>query len=370
MNTQSQILSHIKAKDVRELRNFNAAEYRSLAKIGINIDESKIRQMMTGLNQMVAMDAITQPIFPSSTGTPVQFLQSWMPGVVVVATAARKIDELIGITTVGRWEDEMIIVPTLERLGQPQPYGDYTDIPLSSWNVSFNNQNVVRFEEGLRIGVLEAARAGRMGIADVVWKREAAILALDIIRNNIGFLGYNSGLGQTYGYLNTPGLPAYVTVPNGASGSPLWSTKTFLEICRDIRGAIVQLRTQSQDTIDPETTDMTLAVATAAVDWLSTTSDFGISVRDWLRTAYPRIRVVSAPQLNAANGGANVFYLYADSVRDVSTDGGGTFLQAVPTRFKMLGVQQLPKGYIEDYSNATAGVIVRRPWAVVRRSGI
>ena len=98
----------------------------------------------------------------------------------------------------------------------------------------------------------------------------------------------------------------------GASTFTTWSTKTFLEICKDIRTAIVALRTNSQDTIDPEKMDLTLAISTDAVDYLSTTSDFGISVRDWLREAYPRIRVVSAPQLNNAYTSDNVFYLHAD----------------------------------------------------------
>jgi hypothetical protein len=143
-----------------------------------------------------------------------------------------------------------------------------------------------------------------------------------------------------------------------------------LEIQKDIRSAIASLRNQSSDTIDPETVDITLAVATASVDFLSTTSDFGISVRQWLKEAYPRVRVVSAPQFNAANGGANVFYLFADRVMDDSTDDGRTFLQVVPAKFMVLGVSQLTKAYEEDYSNATAGVMCKRPYAVVRRSGI
>ena len=113
-----------------------------------------------------------------------------------------------------------------------------------------------------------------------------------------------------------------------------------------------------------------MAVATDAVDWLTTTSDFGISVRDRMRKAYPRMRVVSAPQLNLANGGANVFYLHADKIADMSTDGGQVFIQPVPAKFQVLGVQQLAKAYEEDFSNATAGVMCKRPFAVVRYSGI
>ena len=190
-------------------------------------------------------------------------------------------------------------------------------------------------------------------------------MQLEIERNLVGFFGFNAGANNTYGFLNDPGLLPYTQVAAGIAGRT-WSVKTFLEIQRDILTAVQTLRTQSQDTIDPETTDLTLAVATDAVDYLATTSDFGISVRDWMRKAYPRIRVVSAPQLNNAHSSENVFYLYADKVDDMSTDGSAVWIQPVPAKFNVLGVQQLAKGYEEDYSNATAGSMCKRPWAVSR----
>lgn len=364
MLRQSPVHSHLSGRNIRPLENFDAREYQGLRKLGIGLDERIVRQMKN------AMDAIQPTVTTGSIGTPVQFLQNWLPGFVFVITAARKIDELVGLMTTGAWEDEEIVQGILERTGSSQYYSDYGNVPLSSWNTNFEKRTVVRFEEGMKVGNLEAARAARMRVDDSGMKRESAALALEIIRNTIGFYGFNSGANNTYGFLNDPGLPNYLTVANGASGFPEWSTKTFLEICKDIRGAIVALRNQSQDTIDPESVDLTLAVATASVDWLSTTSDFGISVRDWLKQAYPRIRVVSAPQLNAANGNANVFYLYADKIDDMSTDGGRVFIQPVPAKFMVMGVQQLAKAYEEDYSNATAGVMCKRPYAVVRRSGI
>ena len=135
--------------------------------------------------------------------------------------------------------------------------------------------------------------------------------------------------------------------------------------------AFQSLRTQSQDTIEPDKTPLTLTVATNSVDYLAKTSDFGISVYNWMKQFYPNVRVVSAPQLNGANGGANVFYVHADSVQDsASTDDGKTFSQIVPAKFQLLGVSQKAKGYEEDYSNATAGVLCKRPYAVKRFSGI
>lgn len=358
-SSPSIIHSHLPARKIEAIRGFKADQFRSLSKLGIGLDK-----------MVAAMDAIQPTITTASIPTPVQFLQNWLPGFVFIITAARKIDELIGISTVGAWEDEQIVQGVLERVGLAIPYGDYTNVPLSSWNVNFVYRTVVRFEEGMKVGNLEAARSSRMNVDDSGMKREAAALALEIIRNTVGFFGYNSGLNNTYGYLNDPNLPSYVTVANGASASPHWSTKTFLEICRDIRTAIVAIRTNSQDTIDPKAVDLTLAISTDAVDYLSTTSDFGYSVEKWLNDTYPRCRVVSAPQLNNANSSANVFYLYADKVDDMSTDDGRTWIQMVPQKFKVLGVQQQTKGYEEDYSNATAGVMLKRPYAVVRYSGI
>ena len=375
MNRASKERSYLSGRQVRALEGFDAKEYRALNRIGINIGEGAVKNMMNGYKQAMdtmAMDAyaIQPTVTTPSVGTPVQFLQNWLPGFVFVVTAARKIDDLIGIMITGSWEDEQIVQGILERVGAGQIYGDYTNVPLSSWNTNFNYRTVVRFEEGMKVGVLESARAARMLVDDSGMKRESAALNLEINRNAVGFYGFNSGDNNTYGFLNDPGLGAYTEVAVGASTSTLWSTKTFLEICKDIRTAIVQLRTQSQDTIDPEKVDLTLAIATDAVDWLSTTSDFGISVRDWLRAAYPRVRVVSAPQLNNAYSSDNVFYLFADKIDDMSTDGGRVWIQPVPTKFTVLGVQQLAKAYEESYSNATSGALCKRPYCVVRFFGI
>jgi hypothetical protein len=373
MHTQSKEKSFIKGRDIKAMKGFDAKDYRDLSRIGINISPAAVNKMMAGYREMASMDAMDslQPtVTTGNMGTPVQFLQEWLPGFVFVITAARKIDDLIGLQTVGSWEDEQVVQGVLERTGTAIPYGDYTNVPLSSWNVNYNFRTVVRFEEGMKVGVLEAARSARQRVDDAGMKREAAALSLEIIRNDVGFNGFNSGDNNTYGFLNDPGLLNYTTVVAGASLSTTWATKTFLEIAKDIRTAIVQLRTQSQDTIDPETVPLTLAVATDAVDWLSTTSDFGISVRDWLSEAYPKIRVVSAPQLNNAHSNDNVFYLYADEISDMSTDGGRVWIQPVPTKFQVLGVQQLTKAYEEDFSNATAGAMAKRPWAITRWYGI
>lgn len=344
-------------------------EYRELTALGLDMSNSAVRDMAGAL---VGMDAnvLTPTITTQTVGVPVQFLQQWLPGLVRTITQARKIDRLVGISIGGNWEDEEIIQGILEPTGFPTLYGDYTNVPLSDFQLAYERRGVVRFEQGMRVGKLEDARMSRVNVSAAAEKRLAASVSLEVLRNRIGFYGYNGGEQRVFGFLNDPGLPAYTTVPNGASGSPLWANKTFLEITADIRAAMAQLVTQSGDTLDAENMDLVLALPTTASQAMSITSEFGNSVRNWVRETYPRLRIETAPELVGANGGASVFYLYAERVDDGSSDGGRVFDQIVPAKMVTLGVEQQTKAYIEDYTNALAGILVKRPWAIVRRSGI
>ncbi len=369
----STVHSHIFGRDVRAMQMTaeDCADYRALSQVGINLPSEFIAQQVSDMLKGMAMDDNQGLITTASISNPIQFLQSWLPGFVRVISAARKIDELIGVTTAGKWDDEEIIQGILEPLGEAALYGDYTNVPLSDWNLNFERRTVLRWEKGIKVGLLEDARSARVRVNNAAEKRSAAALALDIIRNRVGFFGYNGGANRTYGFLNDPSLPAYITAAaTGSGSSTLWSLKTFLNITADLRGMFARLRAASQDTIDPKTTATTLALATNVADYLTVTSDFGISVNDWLRTNYPKCRVVSAPELNSANGGANVAYLFADSVNDGSSDGGATWVQMVPAKFQALGTEKQAKGYVEDFSNATAGVMVKRPYAIQRLTGI
>ena len=370
---QTEVLSHVFGRNVRslEMAAEDCADYGALAQIGINLPPGFVRDQIRsmGLDGM-AMDDAQGLITTASISNPVQFLQSWLPGFVRVMTAARRIDEIVGVTTAGKWDDEEVIQGVLEPLGEAALYGDYTTIPLSSWNVNFERRTVIRWEKGIKVGLLEDARSARVRINNAAEKRSAAALALDIVRNRVGFYGFNGGANRTYGFLNDPSLPAYSTAAaTGSGSSTLWSAKSFLNITADLRGMFARLQAASQDQVNVETSPTTLVLATNVYQYLSVTSDFGISVRKWLADTYPKCRVLSAPELNLANGGANVAYLFADSVEDGGSDGGATFAQIVPAKFQALGTEKQAKGYIEDFSNATAGVMVKRPYAIVRRSG-
>lgn len=357
-----------------EKKHVGDAAVQKLRQLGIDIDPQFVRDQVDGLyrgqgQRAVGLDAAYTPqATVSSTPTPLQFLQFWLPGFIKVITSARKIDKIIGVKTVGSWEDQEIVQGIVESSGYVQEYGDHTNIPLASWNTNFERRTIVRGELGIQVGQLEEARAAAMRVSSAEEKRQAASISLEVFRNAVGIYGWNNGANRTFGFLNDPNLPDWVSVAGGA-----WPAKDFLAIVADLRVAIARLRTQSQDIIDPESCEICLALPTAKVDYLSVVSDFGISVRDWLTQTYKNIRVESMPELNGANGGADGFVLFAetiDSALDGSSDGGDTFMQLVPQKFITLGVEKRAKSYIEDYANATAGTLLKRPWAVVRYSGI
>lgn len=368
----SQVHFDIAARNVRQMPiDIARANIREVMDMGFGFRGGVLQDMM----QAYGMDSVQGNVTTPSIPNPIQFLQNWLPGQVYVMTAAREIDNLIGITTQGAFEDEQIVQEVLENTGYAVPYTDYGNAPLANWNLTFVPRTNIRFELGMRVGTLEEMRASRVRVNSGQAKRESCGLNLEITRNLVGFNGYYSGNNNTYGFLNDPGLGAYVTVAQGAAaGNPTeWSGKTFLEICADIRTAFVALRTQSKGIIDPQKVDTVLALPTNAIDYLTVVSDFGISVWDWLKQTYPRTRVQDAIQLDTALGnvaGDGVFYLFAESVKDLSTDDGRVWVQVVPNKFMVLGVVKLAKGYEEDYANATAGAMCKRPWAVVRYSGI
>lgn len=374
--------SRIAGRNVRqfEMKNVTTDAIRALARIGIVFDHSVVEDQVQALARAGAfsnkggraMDsAFTAPVTTASIPTPVQFLQSWLPGFVKIMTAARKIDDILGINTVGSWEDQEIVQGIVEPAGTATEYGDLTNIPLTSWNANFERRTIVRGEMGFQVGLLEEGRSAAMRLSSADVKRSQASVSLEIFRNAVGFFGWvGTGGNRTFGFLNDPNLPAYIT---SAAGD--WSTATFQQIIGDIRLMVRTLRMNSQDQVDPRETKITLVVPMTKVDYLTVVTDFGISVEDWMKQTYPKMRIVSAPELSGAHpgDGEDVIYLFADDIEtsvDGSTDNGETFSQLVQTKFITLGVEKRAKSYVEDFSNATAGVLCKRPWAVVRMTGI
>lgn len=313
-----------------------------------------------------ATDAAPAIQTTASNMTPIQFLQYWIPEMIKIVTASRDADEILGRDFAGSWEDEEIVQPVIEYTGKPRVYGDKTTYNLASFNINYETRTIVRFEQDVEVGKLEEARASKQRVDAQGVKRDAAATALAINANDIAFNGYNSGNNKTYGLLNDPNMPSYTAVAQGSAGTTTWASKTFNEIVTDIKAMMSALRVRSGNNFKPEKDASTLALAVSVVDQLQTVNQLGgTSVLDWLHKTYPACRVTSAIQLDGANSGANVAYLFADTI-----DGKKVIAQYMQDALRLVGVEQHAKNFNEVYSNATAGTMLRMPIGLIRATGL
>lgn len=333
---------------------------KTLDALGIHYSARALKEF-----RAYAKDAAPALQTTASNATPLQFLQYWMPEMVKVVTASRDADAILGRDFAGTWEEAEVVQPVIEYTGQARPYGDKTSLNLADFNINYETRTIVRFEQDVEVGKLEEMRASKQRVDAQGAKRYGASLALAINANDIAFNGYNGGTNKTYGLLNDPNLPAYVTLANGTAGTSTWATKTFNEIVADIKTAMSALRVKTGNNFKPEKDASVLALPVASVDQLQTVNSLGsMSVLEWLHKTYPNCRIESAVQLDGANAGDNVFYLFAEKVGDQKV-----LAQIMQDSLRLVGVEQTAKNTRECYSNATAGVLVRVPVGVVRYSG-
>lgn len=299
-------------------------------------------------------------------------LETWLPGTLRAITTVRNIDEIVGITTVGNAFDEAIKLRVIEASGQAELYGDNADIPLADIRTSTEKRGIVVFEQGFRTGKLEEYRLGQSGYQAAEEKRRAASESLDISRNNVGFRGFMSAETSVYGLLNDPNLSAYQsyvdTGAGGTGGGAVWKSATFANLVTDFGRMVDRIESQMGGHLQ-DSTQLCFVIPTGYRNAMQVReTNTGVSFRQWLSENYPSIRIVTTPEFVGANGGADVAYLFAESIAefDDSDINGASVIQAVPERYSVIGSENQIKGYLEDAIMATAGVFVTRPWAFAR----
>lgn len=357
-------ISSIPGGKVRSYAIDSKTTEQTLRMLGINYSQDAMAEFRH-YAKVTGQDAAPALQTTPSNMTPVQFLQYFIPEVIRVITASRDADAILGRDFAGTWSDEKIVQPVVEHTGQSRPYGDKTNKNLSGYNLNFEERTIVRFEEDVEVGKLEEERAAKVNINAAGELRLAAAESLAINANLVAFFGYNAGVNKTYGILNDPNLGAYQNLPAGSSGQSEWADKTFNEIVADIKTAMATIRVQTGNRFKPERDASVLTLPVSVVDQLQTVNGIGTqSVKQWLNENYPNCRIESAVQFDGANGGDNVFYLTAETL-----DGKKTANQYMQDALRLVGVEMKAKGFLEVYSNATAGAFYRQPVGTVRFSG-
>lgn len=348
----SEVLMHQSGRQVRARGAANIAQDKDFAL-------NDLKALGVGV---AAMDSAL--IGPAATTgfVPAHMLQTWLAGTIRAITTPVDIDYVAGITTVGNWHDDEIGVRTEEDFGLAELYGDTANIPLANSNPGFELRDVVRFEQGFQIGELETRRMGAAGFQQEQSKRRAATKSLDVARNLVGWNGIANT--RTYGLLNDPNLPAVAALGAGTA----WLSATFDELVAHFTNLRNALETQMGQSLRDDANFLLLLPAgyRGVMNVYNTAGN--MSFGQWIAENYPNVRTEYINSLKAAIGGVDVAYLIAENVAelDESDTESATLIQAVPSRYEVVGSEKRAKGYIETASNALAGIIVLRPWAIAR----
>lgn len=348
----SEVLLHQSGRQVRARGAANIAQDKDFAL-------NDLKALGVGV---AAMDSAL--IGPAATTgfVPAHMLQTWLAGTVRAITTPVDIDYVAGITTVGNWHDDEIGVRTEEDFGLAELYGDVTNIPLANSNPGFELRDVVRFEQGFQVGELEMRRMGAAGFQQEQSKRRAATKSLDVARNLVGWNGIANT--RTYGLLNDPNLPAVQSLGAGTA----WLSATFDELVAHFTALRNALETQMGQSLRDDANFLLLLPAGYRGVMNKYNTAGNMSFGQWLAENYPNVRTEYINSLKDAIGGVDVAYLIAENVAelDESDTDSATLIQAVPSRYEVVGSEKRAKGYIETASNALAGIIVLRPWAIAR----
>lgn len=352
----TKVIQHYAPSQVRALAlsAMDGMTDADLARLGFSADTEHAGVRM-------AMDAA--PVTSPNAGSLIQFFQYWMPEAFEVLTTKRNADALWGRDIMGSWEDEEVVVRTIERLGTVHPYSDVTDVPLVSWNQTTEARSNARFEAGMMSGKLADLRAARMFVNPDAERRAAIAQVFAINQNTIAFGGYADGETNVYGGLNDPNLLPYIS----ESGANPFVQSTFAEITARINLWMTELVNQSGQNVNPYTDAGVFAVApTAHGAMMTVMNPLGTqSVIDWFKATYKGFEVVPCIELAGANGGDDVAYIKTEKV-----GAKQTAFQAITAEMRLLGVEPRLKGTLEGYTASTAGVIVAQPIGIVRATGV
>lgn len=262
------------------------------------------------------------------------------------------------------WYDEEYLNPNIEPTGQTTPYGDFSQAKTAGINLNFDKYGHYRFSTGVTIGNLEELQLAEAKVNAYERQFGAALTSLEIERNRAGFYGFIDNTANkflTYGILNNPFMPSWETAPKA------FTAMTYDEVTQFFATAIAKLTKQTGGNIDGNS-KIRVALASDKNAYLDgVTSTYGVSVKANLKTNYPNLEFVGAPELNGAYNNLDCIYFIGESM------AGGV----AETMF--LGYSEIARSenmVIEtkfrktEISSGTVGLVLNKPLFVLRYAGI
>ena len=309
-------------------------------------------------DEALAMDAalITTP----NTSIPAELLTFFDNKAIEILTQKRSATEIFDEVKAGSRADAARKFRVFEKTGYTQPYADYADNGKADVNYSFPLRENYLFETTIKYGDQEEAESARARINLVADKQNSAATAIAIDTNKFYFNGV-AGL-ENYGILNQPNLPSAIVAANGASASPLWSSKTGTEIYDDIVALMSDMAARSGGLVD-QMTRYKLVVGPSSNSQLNKLNAFGTEpVLALIKRNFPNLEVVVAPEYDDAT---KKIQLIA-----VNVEGQPTGECAYSEKFVAGRVVPGLSHFSQKFMAGVWGTIVYRPVFVSTMTGI
>lgn len=280
----------------------------------------------------------------------------------VIFTPMRAAKIMGGEAQKGSWIDQVAYFPMAESIGQVATYGDYSENGNVDANAQWNYRQPYTWQAFKRYGEQTLERWGAAGLNYSSELDMALAQTFGKFSNKSYFFGI-SGL-VNYGLLNDPSLPNTIS-PNtkvDTSHGVTWLSATALEIFGDVKKLYTQLVTQMGGNVEMSDA-MTLVVSNTRQPAFITTNDFGITVGDMIKKAFPNLTIEAAPEYTTVSG--ELMQLILPTV-----DGVKTAYPAYTEKMRAHALIPESSAWSQKSSAGSWGTILRRPIAVAGMLGI
>jgi hypothetical protein len=323
--------------------------------------DAQLQQPQYANNWKLAMDAQPALVTTSNSGIPA-FLSTFVdPKLIEVLVSPMKAAEVAGgEIKKGDWVTETAMFPVVESTGEVSTYGDNNENGSAGTNVNWVNRQSYHYQVVTQWGEKELARMalGKIDLANQL--NISSVLTLNKFQNKSYFFGV-SGL-ENYGLLNDPALPASITPNTKTAGGTSWANGTALEIYNDIVKLYSNLVTRSKGLVELET-QMTMALSPISQGYLTRTNEFNVNVFTLIKSNYPNMKIVTAPEYSTVSG--ELVQLYADNI-----EGQKTAEVAFTEKLRAHPIVVGMSNFKQKKSQGTWGGIIYRPMFVSSMLGV
>lgn len=248
-----------------------------------------------------------------------------------------------------------------DRVGKAKVSADMpNDIPMANVFLKENTGVVRNVTIGYKYDVLELKAAAKGNFNLLSEELSAAVEGHSDTINTIAW--YGDAANNLPGLFTNSSIPSLTLPADGTGSSKTFATKTADQMIRDVGNLINTVREQSKGTL--KATDVWMPLAQFGIlERTKTSTASDTTVLAFLRNVYPDVTFRVVDELDGAGaGGTDRMYALANSQQNFSLE--------VPMQLQQFAPQLTGLVYIVPMLSRIAGVLVKRPLALVWADGI